>query len=315
MMSHNLFYLAKPLYGGWVSFTAHLSLKYDLPLYKITKRTEKKKRPYGYGVEYQNVSEDVAKGLPNCIITAIDKTYYDTLSSFPDGTHIVIHDPTEVKKTSDIALLTALKRFNVITIRKSVQDYLQSELNILSKHIIHPFYAYPYTKCPTPHTAVSTSRIDYDKHTDIILDANKTLAEPISLYGAVNGRYVCFKLDDAEFHKYHKGTFNKTFEALNNILTDAKFVVDMSIIKKDGGGSQYTFLEALYQECALVINKKWTDNMETPYKYGENCFIVETPQELINVITTEDYSKVLAGAKLILQPHIDVNWIEELVKA
>ena len=30
--SKNLLYLAKPIYGGWVTFTAHLSKKYDLQL-------------------------------------------------------------------------------------------------------------------------------------------------------------------------------------------------------------------------------------------------------------------------------------------
>ena len=44
----NLLYLAKPIYGGWVTFTAHLSKKYDYPIYKITKNTEKNKRDYGY---------------------------------------------------------------------------------------------------------------------------------------------------------------------------------------------------------------------------------------------------------------------------
>ena len=34
-MSHlNLVYMAKPPYGGWVSFTTHLALKYNLDLYK-----------------------------------------------------------------------------------------------------------------------------------------------------------------------------------------------------------------------------------------------------------------------------------------
>ena len=31
----NLLYLAKPVYGGWVTFTAHLSHKYNIPIYKI----------------------------------------------------------------------------------------------------------------------------------------------------------------------------------------------------------------------------------------------------------------------------------------
>ena len=56
-----LVYMAKPSYGGWVAFTSHLSLKYDLPLVKIGKRTEKLKsgsnrlRKFGYDVSYQNV--------------------------------------------------------------------------------------------------------------------------------------------------------------------------------------------------------------------------------------------------------------------
>ena len=43
----NLIYMAKPTYGGWVSFTAHLANKYNFKIYKITKRTEKKCRKFG----------------------------------------------------------------------------------------------------------------------------------------------------------------------------------------------------------------------------------------------------------------------------
>ena len=35
----NLLYLAKPVYGGWVTFTAHLSHKLKAPIHKITTRT------------------------------------------------------------------------------------------------------------------------------------------------------------------------------------------------------------------------------------------------------------------------------------
>ena len=45
-MDYNLVYMAKPVYGGWVSFTAHLSNKYKNPLYKIGKRNEKKTRKF-----------------------------------------------------------------------------------------------------------------------------------------------------------------------------------------------------------------------------------------------------------------------------
>ena len=38
----SLVYLAKPIYGGWVTFTVHLAKKYNYRLYKVSKRTEKK---------------------------------------------------------------------------------------------------------------------------------------------------------------------------------------------------------------------------------------------------------------------------------
>ena len=54
--NYNLVYMAKPPYGGWVSFTAHLSKKFNYDLFKIGNKTEKNKRPYGYEVMYQNLS-------------------------------------------------------------------------------------------------------------------------------------------------------------------------------------------------------------------------------------------------------------------
>ena len=57
---HNLLYLAKPVYGGWVTFTAHLSHKLKAPIHKITSRTEKNKRDFGYECQYRNISYKVS---------------------------------------------------------------------------------------------------------------------------------------------------------------------------------------------------------------------------------------------------------------
>ena len=72
----NLVYMARPVYGGWVTMTAHLSLTYEYPLFKITKRSEKSLRDYGYGVQYQNLFIDDLVKKDNLVITAIDKNYY-----------------------------------------------------------------------------------------------------------------------------------------------------------------------------------------------------------------------------------------------
>lgn len=307
-----LIYMARPIYGGWVSFTAHLSLKYSLPLYKIGSKTEEKQRDYGYGVQYQNRGpNDLPKG--KILITAIDKTYYEFLDKMPDGTMIVIHDPTEVSGKGKEPVLRNLARFKVITIRESVKKFLKDQFGIKSKFVIHPFYEYPFTKTKDPGGAVSISRIDFDKHTDIILKANKSLKDPIDIYGAINRQYVFFKLNDLGFKRFYKGPFEKSFEDLDDILADAKYVVDMSVIKNDGGGSQYTFLEAMYQGCALVINAKWVHGSKTDFVEGKNCYVVADEEELASLLNKDpNTARVVKGGKELLKPHIDVNWPKEL---
>jgi glycosyltransferase involved in cell wall biosynthesis len=303
--------MARPIYGGWVSFTAHLSLKYSLPLYKIGSRTEEKKREYGYGVEYQNrAPNDLPKG--RILITAIDKTYYEFLDKMPDGTMIVIHDPTEVSGKGKEPVLKALARFKVITIRESVKKFLKDQFGIKSKFVVHPFYEYPITK-QKAIDAVSISRIDFDKHTDIILKANKSLKDPIDIYGAINRQYVFFKLNDLGFKRYYKGPFEKSFEDLDEILSEAKYVVDMSVIKNDGGGSQYTFLEAMYQGCALIINAKWVEGSKTDFVDGKNCFVVAGEEELVALLNKNpSTTRVVRGEKELLRPHVEVDWPKEL---
>jgi hypothetical protein len=312
--------MARPVYGGWVSFTAHLALKYKFPLFKIGTRTEgtdaePKMRDYGYGVEYQNrAPSDLPKG--KLLITAIDKTYYEYLDKLPDDTYIVIHDPTEVNGKGKEPVLRNLPRFRVVTIRESVKKFLKDNFNIKSRFIIHPFYEYPFTKNKKPTSAVSISRVDFDKHTDIILKANKHLDHPIDIYGAINRQYVFFKLNDLGFKKYYKGGFGKSFEELGKILEDAKYVVDMSVNKNDGGGSQYTFLEAMYERCALVINKKWIEGSKTEFVNGENCYVVADEEELVALLNKDsNTSRVVKGGEKLLEPHITVNWVRELALA
>ena len=317
-MGYSLFYLGKPIYGGWISFTAHLALKHDLPIFKVGNRTETKERDYGYGTTYRNLAvEDIAKeaAKSTLVITAVDKNYYDILHYFPNNTFVVIHDPSEVTKKTSPVLLEHLPRFRIITIRKSVQDYLKARFGFHSEFIIHPFYAYPFQRVPHPTKAVSISRIDFDKHTDIILEANKRLpdSKAISIHGAANLQYVFFKLQGLNFHKYYDGKFDKTFEALNNILQDAKWVVDMSVIKHDGGGTQYSTMESIYQGCALIINKKWVEGFKTKFVDGVNCFIVGNGQELADLIKRDPNTKrITEEARKLLKQHLDINWVKKM---
>ena len=134
----NLLYMAKPIYGGWVTFTSHLSLKYGSDLYKIGKRTEPNKRNYGYGIEYRNLRVDDIIKLDNILITAVDKHYWKYLELFPKGTKVVIHDPTELKGKEN-KLRELLDNFEVITIRESVKQFLLDNFN---KKMYFPIFLY-----------------------------------------------------------------------------------------------------------------------------------------------------------------------------
>lgn len=313
--------MAKPSYGGWVSFTAHLSQKYDLNLYKIRKRTEYVKsgeprlRNYGYGVKYQNMTiNDLVNNNSNILITAIDKNYYKYLDSFPDGTKIVIHDPTEVKGKSCQKVIDNLPRFKIFTIRKTVKKYLLDNFNLHSQFLEHPFYEYPKTDVAHKKNVSATSRIDFDKHTDIILRANRLLPESkkIDIYGAKNDLYIYHYITKKlglknTFDHSYKGTFHKSFKDLNNILSKSKMIVDLSAIKNDGGGSQYTFLEAIYQGCVLVLNRKWIEGIKnTSFIEEYNCLLVDDENDLKKIISSNKYNlkEINDNARIITTTYI-----------
>lgn len=62
----------------------------------------------------------------------------------------------------------------------------------------------------------------------------------------------------------------------------------MSTIKNHGGGSQYTFLEAIYQGCVLVLQREWIKHGSI-FKEGINCLAVDTPEELATVLSEPRY--------------------------
>jgi hypothetical protein len=315
----SLVYLAKPIYGGWVTFTVHLAKKYNYRLYKVTKRSESKVRSFGYGIDYQNVClEDLLK-LPNLLITAIDKHYWHIIPHLKPNTKIVIHDPTELKmsKTTPNPLVQEpklLNLFKVYTIRETVQKYLIENFKITSEFKVHPFFEYELTKEPYKCLAVTISRIDFDKNTDLILKANQLIQDPkkkVQIFGAENRLYVHHKLGELDFYSYWKGKFEKDYPLTHqdkDILKDTQYVVDMSIIKNDGGGSQYTFLEAIYQGCVLILHREWITSCSL-FKEGVNCLAVETPEELASILSeTRDTTKILKESRKLLKSHLQVVW-------
>ena len=87
-------------------------------------------------------------------------------------------------------------------------------------------------------------------------------------------------------------------------------MIDMSAIKGDGAGSQYTFLEAIYHRNILILSNSWINGLDTEFKHGINCLIVENPEDIKTVIEDKDIDieSILNNADLLLLKHIEINW-------
>ena len=80
-------------------------------------------------------------------------------------------------------------------------------------------------------------------------------------------------------------------------------MIDMSTIKDDGGGTQYTFLEAIYQDCILILHRDWVKQGDI-FKEGINCLAAENPEELVELLTNNiDYTYLIKESKKILLNH------------
>lgn len=255
-------YLAKPRYGGWVTYTAHLchglrAAGHEPLLVKIGNRVEGHTRPFGRGLQYQNITTDallrLGRDMP-VLITAMDKAHHEPASAaLRAGAAITIHDPTELKPD----IRETLRDKRIIVIRETMRDALPGAL----------YLPHPYVRCgqlPEPQwarkMACAVSRIDFDKHTDTIVQANLLPGEPIDIYGFANTMYAHLRLKpiDADWQRNYHGTFDA--DALHSavrIATKYRCMVDMSAIKGDGRGTQYTFLEAVDAGCKLVLNESW----------------------------------------------------------
>lgn len=309
----HLVYAATPVYGGWVSFTGHLQLCLQSVgqapgVVKIARRFEQRQRPFIGAVGYQNLPIEAT--VPKTVIVALDKAHLDNVRPIISRSWVVMHDPTEVT-TESRGLFQSAKGLVVIREKNLA---LALELNPNTKFIPHPFEA-PIvrpTAVPRLLRGVSVSRLDWDKHIDIIAQANAALPaeQRIHIYGAENRLYTHHKLlaTDANWRDNYRGAFPRS-DLLGGyaLARQADFVVDLSAIKGDGGGTQYTFLEAIAAGATLVLNEKWFSGCDaSALRPGVNCITVANAEQLAAVMAQpDDEGRALAAtaAQAILPSH------------
>jgi hypothetical protein len=251
-------------------------------LFKIRDRSETKHRPFGYGEEYRNyrLNNVLERDTPKLIVAAAKNFQEQTQALWGAGAGLVVHDPTELKNLPD----DIVESDRVIVVRKIGQNYLPKAT----------FIRHPYVRMQNPEPvertghAISVSRVDFDKHTEILLDANRLLPQDkrIKIRGFENRIYTRFKI----VPKYPEwvqsiGHFPRAEGEAFKLLQQHTFHVDMSEIKGDGGGTQYTFLEAWDAGCVNIINEAWMQNVQRDdMQPGFNCISVVDAEQLADYL-------------------------------
>lgn len=321
-MVFNIIYATKVNIGGWATFTVHLcnllaQNGHEVNLIKIGNNTESKTRPFGqHGIRYRNVAAKDLGGLfiggARVIVAALGKHYVEQVEPLLHaGAGIVVHDTAESTNRME-----SVKRPWVI--RKALAPLFEDAV-----FIRHPYVRHRQETClPMSRRKgyAATSRVDFDKNTAMILDANRAGAG-IEIVGFENRLYTKFKImphypEWVQSPGTHPRSGADSFE----LLRVSRGMVDLTDIKGDGGGTQYTFLEAWDAGAVPIIGEWWVQKGDD-MRPGENCYAVSSADELAKLCKRWPSASAELAAKgagrlkrfhgKVLVPQI-INWLESL---
>ena len=137
-------YLHKFFFGGVTTFTAHLI--YTIGMSKrindnvilrpiSSNKSENRLRDFGYGLHYKNISSKVLRNIQYPFLTMIKDDYFPIILNLTnnerertDNIVVVIHDPRDISNR----IIELIRKWKIITIRRSVQHYIQQKYNLNS---------------------------------------------------------------------------------------------------------------------------------------------------------------------------------------
>lgn len=302
----------KNISGGVVSFTAHLAkalrtVGCEPEICRVTNTTQSKHREFGDREYYVNYSvEDTIADKRPTILTCGDEEVQPQLTR---PYIMIVHDLNHVERVPD-----DLPREFIVVIRKQNLDLVDG-----CHFIPHP-YAPRFDRDDTvpplrgrEFIAISRSRISKCKNTWMLIEANRFLRDQgkpqIKIYGRED-RIYSFRFLSEKYVEWTVGgrEFPRTPHAAVNLAARGIFDLDMTNYDGDGGGTQYTFLEAADAGCIPILLRSWCEVPNSRLTPGENCFVVDTSKDIADRVgnpqdAVEYTSNIRRNNRLLLREH------------
>ena len=281
------------------------SFGYDVRLYVIYKKTQKPLKELAEGVKFQGVSIEDAIDIARdenarSFIGAanVDTAKDQVMEMLPHCSAVVIHGAGWID--GEVLESAVQNNVRIGVVRKSLSSLLRKEYGVNSMYLPQIYNMYEGEAVIRDIHAVSISQISWSKNSHMIIEANKRLPEEIQvrMYGNYSRKFDHFKLKNIQENwkeLWWEGKFDSANGGAVKIASRAKFVIDLSIIKNDGGGTQYTFLEAFNGMSHLILHESWLD---FPGEVDERCVIpVSNVDDLVRVLTDDGMypTKLLRG--------------------
>lgn len=291
-------------FGGTVTYTAHLyhALKAagaEPMIYEIGKRLSGP-RGFGYGCPVMRCPSHIIAGLKGiihitaCVMTRANKNdeYERAVAELYDaGAFITIHDPNDLNNSFDREFISSRR----IAIIRPNNTRICPNATFIPHPFVRHYKNFMFSATREKH-AVTLSRLGAIKRTKWIVEANRFLPpsrqvwlrgydDRFFTYNAFvrDGKYPEFR-QDSDLPPGEQKTFKKELGEAQKIAVQAKYLVDLTEIKGDGGGTQYSFLEGIDAGCVLILNKAWTDVHCSMWKDGYNCLTVGSMEELVDTL-------------------------------
>lgn len=292
-----LFFLRPWLGAGSTTFTAHLaagfkSIGHRPTIYRVTDFQQAYAKPFGAyeGIEYRCITAPEAKRIaaaqPSLIAaTAQPPHVRDGVAKDLShaGARPVVHDDAEA------ALCQWTEADRAICVRRAVLPLVPG-----STYLPHPYMRQAAWAEARPRSgAVSTARVAASKRTGLLLEANRLVPEArrIKLLG-MEDRLYSKSLQAAYADVYTRAAqggpaFPMTFDAPVEASQAARYNVDLSWFANDGGGTQYTQLEAMDAGAACVMHADWF-RFDGDVKQGVHAIGVGDENALAQLLQSDD---------------------------